>query len=509
MNPTFRFVPPMAVVLVLAACHASPASHFATAKQRFAAEDYAAARVELIAALKTTPKNPDLLLWLARTQLRIGDGEGAQAALNRARALGVSAATVQVMAAETTLLLGKPDEALALLGNDASPDGWRVRAAVFIAKHKFVAAFGAFEQGMARAKSYQLLADYCWLLLSANDLGGTAEQLSVLKQLKPEGQDTLMIAATLAGRQGHDAAAMVALRRAEQLNHTSLRVESAQIEVLERMGKTAEALAAANRAAALAPNNPDVIADQLRLISAQGKWQVVRAKLEAAEGSIGPDSANAALYAEAMINLGNVEQARALLKRIVDQEPDNNFVRNLLAKTMLAGNDAQAAYDMMKPVTSSRDASAEDLELMARICEHIVGADPSSYRKQASAPEARRYQELMRAAGVAMQKSDWRAAQSAWSALNALRPGDVTIASNLAYAASLAGDHDAAIMWGDRALAMAPGNPQMLKIAGMARVRAARDLVRAKDLLAQSLSANPEDVETALYAYKAETAAPK
>ena len=68
---------------LLSACGKGASGHFEDARKAFAAEDFATARSELIAALEKEPADPAMRELQVRTLLRLGDGEGALTALAR------------------------------------------------------------------------------------------------------------------------------------------------------------------------------------------------------------------------------------------------------------------------------------------------------------------------------------------------------------------------------------------------------------------------------------------
>ena len=72
-----------AAALWLVGCSADPGDQFARAQDAFAAHRYDEARIDLVSALQQEPENVAMLELLARTQLSLGDGEGAQATLDR------------------------------------------------------------------------------------------------------------------------------------------------------------------------------------------------------------------------------------------------------------------------------------------------------------------------------------------------------------------------------------------------------------------------------------------
>jgi Flp pilus assembly protein TadD len=89
-----------------------------------------------------------------------------------------------------------------------------------------------------------------------------------------------------------------------------------------------------------------------------------------------------------------------------------------------------------------------------------------------------------------MARRDWPAAIAAYSAL--LGDGsDAEVLKRLAVACSNAGRHAEAIAYADRALLISPRDPDMLHMAGLARLNAGQDLDTARRLLARASEADP------------------
>ena len=108
-------------LLALAACSASPQEQAAAAREAFAANDYAKARILAASALEGMPGNKELLLLQARTLLALGDGSGAGAVLQKLAAAGGVSDQAE-LTGEAALLRNAPQvarDALAEIGEEA------------------------------------------------------------------------------------------------------------------------------------------------------------------------------------------------------------------------------------------------------------------------------------------------------------------------------------------------------------------------------------------------------
>ena len=72
-----------------------------------------------------------------------------------------------------------------------------------------------------------------------------------------------------------------------------------------------------------------------------------------------------ALYAEALMRLGQADQARVRLTSQLLREPENRRVRVLLGEARLAADDVEGALETLAPVASWTDASKHERELLA------------------------------------------------------------------------------------------------------------------------------------------------
>ncbi|MCW1381833.1 tetratricopeptide repeat protein [Novosphingobium sp. KCTC 2891] len=476
--------------LILAACSPDPSQHAAKARAAFAAEDFAAARIEALAALDGDGRNADLLVLLVQSQLRLGDGDGAQAALARLVDAGRAGPDITRYKAEAALLRGQPRQALDWLGTDDSPSAWRVRAAAHYALHDYPAAMEAFHKGMAGKPDLLLARDYARILLEAQDYAGAGKALEVMQRLAPDALDTLLVAGELAQRQGRRDEAAAIYARAAERHPRRIEPLLAQAMLADMAGKVDAAAGFVDRAAAIAGGDSRVVEMKVQIAAEKGDWETVRNTLASSEGSLDPRSPNGLKYAEAQLALGHPEQARAIFAKALLLSPQNPYVRIMLAEAQLATGEAASALRTVMPLSDAALAGPRELDLAVRAA--TAAGDPAAgalkARLQSAAFQAS--QQAGAQGRAAMARQDWAGAIAALRQVTGF-DGDAEVLKMLAFASSNAGQHDEAIAYADRALALAPRNPDMIHIAGLVRLNAGRSDDATMRLLKDASEADP------------------
>ncbi len=466
----------LAALLLLAACsHADPAAQYASAQKAFAAEDYAAARAAVLGALDGDSSNRDMLLLLARTQLKLGDGDGAQATLTRLEEGGFASAELVRMKAEAAILRGQAQAALTLLGRDNTADSWRLRAAANNALDNSPAAFEAMRRGLAAdPRNYALVHDYAQFLIAAQDYPAAAKAVDTLRQIGPKRLDTLMLAGMLAARQGQLPAARQNFSAAADAFPARVEPLTALASLADMEGQVDAALQIVARAAKIAPGHPEVIDLTVLLASEKGDWETVRKTLVGQEATLDPRSANGMSYAEALLRLGHPEQARAMFAQALLLSPQNPYSRLMLAEAQLAVGDARTALRTVQPLSDSVLAGERELDLALRAAK--AANDPSAAAIQArlQSPALKANLQLASAGQAALVRQDWPAALAAFGQL----PGhenDAEVLRRMALAALRSGQPDAARGYADRALELAPRNADNLHMAALVRLAQGTD----------------------------------
>ncbi|QOV95072.1 tetratricopeptide repeat protein [Novosphingobium sp. ES2-1] len=498
----------LALLLALTGCGDDAAERVARAEREIAGMELGAAKVDLTAALADAGDDPAILRMLAAVQLRLGDGDGAAATASRLERSGGSQAELALIRAEAAVLRGNSDQALALLGQDASPAAERVRAAALSAKGDTAGAFAALQRGAASGGDPLLLRDYARFLIAAQDLDAASRQVEALSRLPAGKFDAALIRADIAVRRGQFAEAHAVL---EQMAEKYPRVPDpwlARANAFDLQGKLDDALAMTSRAAAVAPDDPRVRDLQVQFASMKGEWDKVRSLLARQERDLDPLSANGLSYAEAMLRTGHPEQARAMFQRALTRSPNNPFARIMLAEAQLATGDSLAAFGTVKPLAASRLAGPRELELAVKAADAAGLPDATPLRGRLRAAQAGQAQSLAAEGQAALAREDWSAAAQAYAQL-AQSGDDPEVLKRLALALSHAGKGEEAIRAADKARALRPEDPDTLYMAGLVRARTGTDLPTAITLLRKASSAEPTNAvfRNTLARYQAQTGA--
>ena len=480
-------------LFALAACGDDPATLLTRARSELSAGDDKAARINLLAALKARPDDAVLLNLLARTQLRLGDGEAALATLDRLARTGAQGPALARLRAEAELKRGRPDAALVLLGQDPDPDAWRLRAAAQRARGDDAAALDAFAAGLKAGGNRDLAIDYARLLMDGQDLAGAGEMLARARALGGDGFDVQLLAGDLHARQSQPQAAAARYRAAAAMAPRRIEPLLGQAQLADAAGRINEVEQLVGQARAIAPDDPRVARWTIQLAQLKGDWETVRAALGPREDSIEPASADGFAYAEALLRLGQPEQARALFSRALSVSPQNPYARLMLAEAQLATGDARSAFQTVLPLAQASDAPDEALDLAERAARAARLPETAAIAARRASPELAANRRLSATGLAAYAAGDWNAATRAFAALNA-RGEDAEVLRLYELSASHAGQHDAAVQAADHALALRPGNPDMLYTAGVARLNAKREPPRAVQLLQAALAADPRNL---------------
>ncbi|MEW9856836.1 tetratricopeptide repeat protein [Novosphingobium rhizovicinum] len=482
------FVP--AVLLTLAACGDSPAGGLADARSSFERADYHAARAALVSALREEPQNAEMLALLARTQLRLRDQEGAEQTIAELDGK-IAADELARLGAELRLQQGRAPEALAMLNvDDGSPAAWRLRAAALRELGSHADVDEAFARGMAAGHDVHLAADFTRYLLENGALAQAADVHQSMRSFAPEAFETLMLQGDLAVARGHSPDAIAAYRLAIKAfphRHEPLLALASQL----KGERTDEALELLKQASGLTGGSPEIFEAQIALHAARGDWDKVRAAIQGQASMLDPTSALALTYGEALLQLGQPEQARALFTRARLLRPGDPYTGYMLGRAQLATGDPAAAWATLAPLAATVLAPEEVLQAAARAGAAIGHPDTELLRARLEPRRLRKHMALVNKAQEALDRKEWLAARSLLLTLAGAND-DPEVLMRLALASSQAGRDAEAIAFADRAVALRPDDAECLHTAGMARFEAG-DLQGARALLKRAVDADPRN----------------
>jgi tetratricopeptide (TPR) repeat protein len=488
-----------ALAFTVSACADSPEERFADAQQAYARGDYVSARLHLVGLAKERPNDAQVLALLARSYLELSEPDKAKEMLTRLGKLGKLPSDGDVLRGEAELLAGKFDAALAAVAGDASAPALRVHALANLAKDEPDAALRAFRQGeRAPGKRARLLADYAHFELARGNLAEARRLVGLAAREKPRPLASYIASADVAAADGQLSKSLDTFEAALGIFPQSRAAWLGRIRMLEALGRASEARQLIASAVANGGSDPTLIYLDARVDASDGKWDKVRDKLQAHERLLeGQLDANV-LYAKALIELGQTEQAQARLSSLLLRSPGDRRARLLLGESRLASGRAADAIDTLRPFATMSGATAEELGALARALKSA--ADPQATAVTALARKAAVNSLVARLATAdrAMQARDWAAAVQSYEALVRQTDGqNALVLNNLAYAYSQMGDQARALRLAERALKLAPDNASVMDTTGWLLYRSGKHHQRSLTLLRSAASKAPRDAAIA------------
>lgn len=506
MKHVIRLGIPLAAALFLAGCGASPEERLARAEKAYAAHAYSAARVDLASIVQEEPQNARALELLARTYVDLSDPVSADATLKRLGKLGRLPKDVTVLRGNIDLMQGRYDDALAVVANDVTAEGWRVRALAHIAKGEADEAARAFAEGeKAPGSRGRLLADYADFQLKAGNLAEARRLAELAAREKPRPLNSYLTSGDLLAS-GNELGRALAVFEAGLKDYPESRAALVgKIGVLDALGRIDDVRDLVARGLAADPGDIDFIYFDARLDALGGKWQKVREKLQAHEDELERQPQANALYAKALLELGQGQQARVRLASQLLREPGNRQARLLLGEASLRLGDSGGAIETLAPFAQMRGATAEELGLLARA--YMEAGNPAADAMAQKAREAAGSKLLSRLASgdKAIRGKDWQTAIHEYETILQQTDGkNALVLNNLAFAYSQAGDSAKALKYAERALRLAPDNPSVMDTTGWLLHQSGKDGQRALALLREAARKAPGNATIARHLAEAE-----
>lgn len=503
MKKLARLTLPLALPLLVMACSASPQERAERARKAFAAHDFRSAQIDIASALEANPDDAGLIELQARNALAMGDGIAADAALAR-MPQGRRPADFALLSGEAALLRGVPDEALSAIGTDGSAPAQRIRALAMLAKDDREAAAKAFAAGATGASDGRHLADYARFSLMGGDVKTARALADRAKASAPDLVDSMLADAEVATAEGHLAQALATYDRASKVWPGNLAALAGKAAVLGDLGRTTEMVAVLDSLAEV-KGGSDVAWLQARAAASRGDWSTVRSVLQANEAALKDKDEATVLYAQALVQLKQPEQARARLQPLLTRNPNSATLRRELAKAQLAAGDATGAVETMRPFAEVQTADVEDLRLLAKAAEASGDPEAAKLAQKARFPSAKALAATLAQADTAVRQHNWGNAIAAYERILAVTDGtNPLVLNNMAYAQGQVGNMGKAIGYAERALKQAPGNASVMDTLGWLLVQTGKDRSRGLALLRDAARKAPGNANIRDHLRKAE-----
>jgi predicted Zn-dependent protease len=351
---------------LLPSCTPSPQERMARADKALAEHRYSHARPDFEALLQDDPANARVQLALARIHVANDDPLAALAVLDAMAQGGSAPREASLLRGEAKLMLGRFDDAMAVVAGDGSAEAWRIRAIAHTGRNEPDQVLVAFENGArAPGAKARLLADYAHFRLGQGDLEAARKLARQAVRDEPDNLAALMVSGDIALAERRLRPALGWYARASRLYPESRRAMVARIAMLTELGQFARAGALVAEARIAAPLDTDLLYFDALLAAKAKDWAKARDLLQPYETSLESMPLANALYAEALLRLGQEDQARVRLASHLLREPENWQVRLLLGEARLASDDAEGALEALAPVAEWADASAKARALLA------------------------------------------------------------------------------------------------------------------------------------------------
>lgn len=339
------------------------------------AGNYSAARNNAQAAIAAAPGAAMAHAILARAYLELGNGLAAEAELTRAKEAGLPVGRLHQLIARARLLQDDPDGAIEEA--DQAPPRYAGYALRTKARALAVQGDAAQARGLIQGLLDRTPGDAAaWtdlgrIALGAGDVGGATAAAARAIALTPGEPAALTLQGEVTRSRYGLVAALPWFERAlarDAYYHPAL-IEYAA--TLGEAGRYADMLAATRRAQAARLGSPQAFYLQAVLAARAGRIDLARSLLQRTGGAI--DGLPGAILLSGALDYaeGRYEQAAAMWRGLVAQQPMNVTARRLLGAALLRSGDPRAALDMLRPIGLRGDADSYSLGLIARAFESI------------------------------------------------------------------------------------------------------------------------------------------
>ena len=335
--------------------------------------NYSAARNHFAAAVTAAPSDAAAQVALAETYLLLEDGVAAGGAIDRARSAGASEARLHHLRAAALLLQGDEDGAIA----EADRAGGRFVTAAQRAKARALAGQG--DRAAAAAlldrltttapRDVAVWRDLARVRFDIGDVGGANVAVQRALTLDRDDLAALVLRGELVRSQYGPVAALPWFEAA--LSHDAY-YHRALIEyagTLGDIGRNVDSIAAARRALAARPNDPQALYLMAVVAARAGDVALAGTLLDRSNGGL--DGLPGGLLLSGAIDYASAryEQATVKWRALLGAQPMNLAARRLLGAALLRSGDAQGALDTLRPVALRADADSYTLTLVARAFE--------------------------------------------------------------------------------------------------------------------------------------------
>ncbi|HEV7233496.1 MAG TPA: tetratricopeptide repeat protein [Sphingorhabdus sp.] len=363
------------VLWLRAGTEAQAANAFAEAQAHRKSGDLRAARVALLNAAKTDPESRQVPIAQAEVSLALFDASAAQAALERALALGVPKSQIAHLLGQAYWMqgeLGDAEEALLDPAILAANRGYamRILGRVQMDKGDTIAAQTSFGEAIRIAPDdSRNWTDLARLRFVLADQRGAIEAVDRALKLNANDVRALEFRGVLMRSQYGVVAALPWFERGLQITPTDVPLLEEYALTLGEAGRYRDMLQQARKIISLDRGNARAFYMQAVLAARAGDYALAKRILPRAGTDFNELPGPMLLDAILEYELGNFNRAVDKLQTLLAQQPYNRRVRSLLAQAMYRAGEPLNALDTIREIAARPDADSYSLMLAARAFE--------------------------------------------------------------------------------------------------------------------------------------------
>lgn len=495
---------------------------FAKAQEYRSKGDVRSARIELMNATKADPEWIDARILQAEILLKLFDGIGAQAELERAFELGINPSEVRHLYGHAFQLQGKWDKANEQLFAVDIPEeheayAARIAGRIALQTGDDTLAMRMFNRAIALdPKDADLWVDIARFRAGSGDQAGAIAAVDEAVALEPNNIRALQHRGELLRFQFGLAAALPWFERGLQIDPNDVALLTEYAATLGDMGRMTDMLTVVRKIISLDGRNARAFFMQAVLAARAGKYDLARILMQKTEGKL--DDVPAVLLAQGIIEHGEANYNAAIdrFTRLVSLQPNNRQAQNLLARSFyLAGNPGDAVAALASQVDDS-GADPYALWLTGRALEalgerqkaigalnraarHAVGPEsafvpdvPMEILRAEANRDPRNALAVVPFIRALFDSGDFNAAYEKAKLLQAGSPGASGAHILVADTASALGNYEEALRALEIARKIHFSEPVMLRMIDV--LRAKGSMQQSGEVLAQYLSYNPNNI---------------
>lgn len=341
-------------------------------------------RVELQKSLADDPKQLAEQVELARVLFKLGDGVGAEAAVQAALGAGGDVAALRPLAAKAAAMQGEGERAFRIL--DAGPiapemigeAAW-VAGNVHLDNGDLASARDAYDRAVQDLpRNSDLWVDVARFRDANADALGARDAIDYAIELDKANSAALAYKANLVRTQRGLAASLEWYGKALAADPDNAGALIDQAATLGDLGRYKDMLVSLRHAATLTPADPRIYYLQAVVAARAGNYRLARSLLQRTRGRMDEEPGFMLLSAVVELELGGEAVAATWADRLLEEQPNNLTARRILAVSEWAGGDADGAAEALAPIVARRDADSWSLLLAARVAGELGQASASA-----------------------------------------------------------------------------------------------------------------------------------